>query len=523
MAVLTLTGFADTEQVWLPSLFVLDPTDPTIILTATETTVTVTATSQYVQGPVTITVAGYGFTYFDDGSGEQGWPLSGYVESITLEVARQVWMTATELAIELPDLDHFMFGWERFGMFRPGNGFDFFSLMLGGDDTINGSDNGDDIIGGRNTGNDLINAGAGFDYISADAGNDTIYGGTEQDTYSLSESFFDGSAYRGAVVNLATGLATDCWGGADVLESIEEVRGSRLADRFIGSGNDEQFAGLRGNDAINGGGGFDIVRYDRDEEFGGQLGVTVDLALRQATDGWGNTDTLRAIEGAIGTARADSFIGDRADNYFSGGLGADTFQGGAGRDTVDFYMDFQSVGAVVNLGRATGQVRNDGHGNIESLAGIEDLWGTRFADSFIGDRWANFLFGDAGNDTLVGGGGNDTLEGSVGADRLTGGAGADSFQFSNRFSDGDPWGDTITDFVSGTDRLTFMVNDFAGMAEAQFQIGTEAGSEGQGWFFFHDAADQLFWDADGIGGEEAVLVAYLNGVDVLVWSDFDLI
>ena len=325
------------------------------------------------------------------------------------------------------------------------------------------------------------------------------------------------------MVNLATGLATDSWGGTDVLESIEEVLGSRMADRFIGSGNDEQFAGLRGNDVINGGGGFDIVRHDRDGEFGGHLGVTVDLAQRQATDGWGNTDTLRSIEGAIGTAGADTFIGDRSDNYFSGGLGADVFQGGAGRDSVDFFMDFQSSGAVVNLGRATGQVRNDGHGNIESLAGIEDLWGTRFADSFIGDRWANFLFGDGGNDTLVGGGGNDTLEGGVGADRLTGGAGADSFQFSNRFSDGDPWGDTITDFVSGTDRLTFMVNDFAGMAEAQFQIGTEAGSEGQGWFYFHDAADQLFWDADGIGGEEAVLVAYLNGVDVLVWSDFDLI
>ncbi len=57
-----------------------------------------------------------------------------------------------------------------------------------------------------------------------------------------------------------------------------------MSDRFTGSANDEQFMGLRGNDTINGGGGDDLVRYDRDERWGGTLGgesVNLRRVLRQ--------------------------------------------------------------------------------------------------------------------------------------------------------------------------------------------------------------------------------------------------
>ncbi|WP_434613186.1 hypothetical protein [Tabrizicola sp. M-4] len=524
MAILTLTNAADTQSVWLPDLFQYDIEDPNVSIQGTASPTSVTLATQTYAGPVLITVTGTGFTYFDDGSDEPAWPLSGNVQSIMLAVEGVTWMTVTGLSLELTDLDHFVFGWFRFGQYRPGNGFDVFSLMLAGNDTIYGSDNGDDIIGGRNTGNDVIHAGAGSDFIKADAGNDTIFGGADQDTYSLAETFFDGTAFRGANVNLATGVAIDSWGGTDSLQSIEEVLGSRMADRFTGSGNDEWFSGLRGNDTIaGGGGGFDIVRHDRDLEFGGQLAVVVNLALGRATDGWGNTDRLSGIEGAIGTAGNDTFIGDAFDNYFAGAQGVDVFRGGEGRDAVDFYMDFQSMGAVVNMARVSGQVRNDGHGNIETLVSIEDLWGTRFGDAFTGNGVDNFLFGDAGNDTLVGGAGNDTLEGGAGFDRLTGGLGADSFRFSNRFSDDAPWGDTITDFVSGTDRLMFDTADFAGMdANLRFRNGNSAGTAGESWFYFNSADRRLYWDADGQGGAAAIVVATLTGVTSLAASDFDL-
>lgn len=522
MAVVTYTNAANSDLYYLPDLFEFDFSDPNLEVDPVVSETQVSLSVMRDPGLVTITVTGTGFTFYEDPVEGGGPPLTGIVESLTLEVNGQVWMTMTGLTVELTDLDHFVFGWMRNGFYRPGDGFDLFSLLLAGNDTINGSDNGDDIIGGRNTGNDLINAGGGSDYIKADAGNDTIFGGDGRDTYSLTETFWDGTAYRGAIVNLGTGVVTDSWGGTDTISSIERVRGSRMADRFIGSAEDEQFMGLRGNDTINGGGGDDWVRYDRDHEWGGMLAVNVNLATGLATDGWGNTDRLSNIEGVIGTAGNDVLIGNAADNTFAGGEGVDDIRGGAGRDTVDFWQDNVESGAVVNLARTSGQVRNDGFGNIETLSSIEDLWGTWRADSFTGNAANNSFYGDQGADTLSGGAGDDTLNGGAGRDRLVGGADADVFVFDS-WDGSNPFGDTITDFVSGVDRLAFATGDFAGMdGTLRFQNGTSAGGSGQSWFFFNDATDRLFWDADGTGGAAAVWVATLTGVTSLTAADFDL-
>jgi len=181
-----------------------------------------------------------------------------------------------------------------------------------------------------------------------------------------------------------------------------------------------------------------------------------------------------------------------------------------------------TAGAVVNLSRRTGQVQNDGFGNVETLVSIEDLYGTFRPDSLTGSRGANWIGGDGGNDTLNGGAGNDTLAGGGGSDRLIGGAGRDVFVFEDDGS-GPPFGDMITDFVSGTDRLAFEVADFAGMdATLRFQNGSSAGGSGESWFYFNTSTRQLFWDTDGIGGAEAIRVATLNGVNALTAADFDL-
>ena len=71
---------------------------------------------------------------------------------------------------------------------------------------------------------------------------------------------------------------------------------------------------------------------------------------------------------------------------------------------------------------------------------------------------ADALTGSGFVDTLNGGAGNDTLTGGVGADSLTGGAGADTFVFgantsTTAYSSNAANIDTITDFVSGTDKL----------------------------------------------------------------------
>ncbi len=522
MAIVTYTAAANTDEYYLPDLFEFDREDPNSDYDLQSSASQVTVRAQRGPGDVLITVNGTGFEYVEDGTGEGGPPVDGVVTDITLTVNGDVWKTISGLTVELTDLDHFMFGWVNRGDYRPGNGFDLFSLFLSGDDTIFGSDNGDDIIGGRNAGNDLIYGGGGRDFIKADFGNDTIFGGDDRDTYSLTETFYDGGAFRGANVNLATGVSLDSWGGTDTLSGIERVEGSRMSDRFTGSANDEQFMGLRGNDTINGGGGDDLVRYDRDERWGGTLGVNVNLQTGVATDGWGNTDRLSNVESVWGTSFNDTLVGNGADNTFSGSAGVDVIRGAGGWDVADFYGDGVLAGAVVDLSRANGQVRNDGFGNAETITGIEELWGTFRADNFTGNSADNSFYGDAGNDSIAGGGGNDTLNGATGQDRLTGGIGADVFVFDS-WDGSNPFGDTITDFVSGTDRLAFVTADFDGMdAEVRFRIGTSAGGSGESWFYFNNATDRLFWDADGNGGNAAILVATLTGVNALTAADFDL-
>ena len=77
------------------------------------------------------------------------------------------------------------------------------------------------------------------------------------------------------------------------------------------------------------------------------------------------------------------------------------------------------------------------------------------------------LSGNAGNDTLTGGTladtinggeGNDIITGNGGADNLTGGAGYDMFKFIEATHSNGVNADTITDFVSGTDKLGIQSN-----------------------------------------------------------------
>lgn len=519
MATVTLTN-ASNIDVWLPDLLGFGRDD----LADNGGTVTVSGGASRVivvnpaspAGSLQIDVTGTGFTY-----GPSGGPVGGTVTGFSVSIDGEVWMTIAGLEVELSDLDHWMFGWESRGQHRPGDGFDLMTLLLSGNDVIFGSDNDDDMIGGRNGGNDVINGGAGFDWIKADAGNDTIDGGADRDTYTLEESFYDAGAYRGAVVDLGTGVATDSWGGTDSLTSIERVFGSRMSDRFTGAAGNEQFAGLRGNDTINGGAGSDTVRYDRDAQYGGVLGVKVNLATGTAIDGWGNTDRLSNIENVRGSGGGDAITGNGQGNRINGGAGVDTINGGQGADTAEFWNDGVSEGAEVNLSLATGQVLNDGFGNVETLTSIEHVLGTHLGDALTGNAGANELIGDGGNDTLRGGGGADTLVGGGGNDRLTGGAGVDTFVF-DRGDDDDPWGDTISDFRSGTDNIAFFTPDFVGMDDTlQFRNGTSAGGTGS-WFYFDASNRGLFWDADGTGAGAAVRVATLTGVTALTAADFEL-
>ncbi|MAW08315.1 MAG: hypothetical protein CME61_08550 [Halobacteriovoraceae bacterium] len=204
-------------------------------------------------------------------------------------------------------------------------------------------------------GDDDFAGGGGDDYFVSSEGDDTYSGG----------SGFDQVAFvrdpGGVTVDLQAGTATDGWGDTDTLNSIEMVRGSAYADDITGDRGDNHIRGLAGNDTLDGGRGNDLVRYDRDERYGGEDGVTINLKKGFAIDGFGDRDELSGFERAAGTESKDKILGGRKGEDLYGLGGNDLIKGGGGNDEIE--------------------------------AG-------------------------AGRDKLEGGGGNDVLSGQGGADRF---------------------------------------------------------------------------------------------------------
>lgn len=253
-----------------------------------------------------------------------------------------------------------------------------------------------------------------------------------------------GAVIKGAEVDLAAGtFSANTYAARDplptspshvttgTLVNIFQVSAAKgtpadlMADRFFGSNNRagtfEVFDPGNGDDLVDGRGGFDFISYSLSSRAGFQLEpVTVDLAKGQATDREGGTDTLRNIEGIIGSPAGDRLLGDEGDNILRPGLpGAttqgDTINGRGGIDIVD-YSGFGPVQIALTSGFAEA-----GGGARDRLSGIENARGGDGQDTLLGNDLANVLFGGAGDDTLRGGGEKDTLRGGDGADALNGG------------------------------------------------------------------------------------------------------
>lgn len=287
-------------------------------------------------------------------------------------------------------------------------------------------------------GNDSITSGTIQVYAEPGAGNDTFIGGASIfDQISYQESTQSG----GASFNLATGVVLDPYGGTDSISSVEWVRGTNLADTIIGNGSDNVFRGIGGSDSMDGAGGFDQVRYDRDAG----TAVYVDLAAGFAQDGSGAYDTILNFEGARGAGLADRaaglndvLLGNGLANRFEGQLGNDLILGRGGADTL------------------FGQEGNDSvWGEDFDAAGVGN-------DQLFGSDGDDFLFGGKGNDSLDGGNGVDWLIGvafdeaadSGGSDFYNGGAGADVMLVGGPLSIGNFNGGADNDIIYGGDAAT---------------------------------------------------------------------
>lgn len=332
----------------------------------------------------------------------------------------------------------------------------FADSLIGGSgtDTLIGNDGDDSLLG--NGGDDSLTGGEGTDTLIGGSGNDTITGGFQNDVL-IGGHGDDLVSYAaeaaGVTVNLDAGRS---WGlsGTEHLTEIEIILGTSFADSLLGSGSNETFSGGAGNDSVDGAGGSgDWIVYSN-----ASSGITIDLTrgVGIAPDGM---DSIRGVEGVVGSAYADYLIGSAANETFVGAMGADTIVGNGGSDWASFAgLNFD---LLINL--ATGFVSNESGADL--LIGIQNLIGGEGADVFVGDNQENFLAGGGGGDILRGGIGADTLEGGIGedffyasgADSLSGGQGIDAFIFES-VADFKTPGRGI-DGGAGFDRIEFLFSE----------------------------------------------------------------
>lgn len=214
------------------------------------------------------------------------------------------------------------------------------SVFTGSNDSQRWNWDGDDIQTGY--GKDTVKAGGGNDYIKDRYGVDKYDGGAgDGDTVSYDQAFWEPHLVKSGIrADLTKGKIVGYDGFTDTVKGIENVRGTYLADTFIGDGKNNEFRGLQGRDSIDGRGGFDRVSYDRDFEEGGTDGVKVELDKGRARDGFGHVDKLKSIEGAAGTQFNDTMVGSKGDNWFRGLDGGDKFVFRGSRFGHDVIDDF---------------------------------------------------------------------------------------------------------------------------------------------------------------------------------------
>lgn len=267
------------------------------------------------------------------------------------------------------------------------------------------------------------------------------------------------------------------------------LEGSPGPDRFTGGASGIYIDGREGNDIIRGGAGNDIL---------------------------------------IGGSGDDKLYGLAGFNELYGGLGNDTYY--ISTDTeFSFIIEYFNEGTDTVYASVSTVLTE----NVERLVltGIADIAGSggSMPDTLIGNAGANLLQGDAGKDYISGGAGRDTLYGGSGADTLSGGDGSDSFVFDTLETSRER--DVIKDFSTGVDTIQLYRNVFPAFSALPFAstMPNENFTYGKGatnsnhHVIYDVSTGSLYYDPDGSGGENQVMIAILTGNPAITSGDILLL
>ena len=440
-----------------------------------------------------------------------------------------------------------------------------------GDDQLLGREGDDQLEGG--TGHDLLDGGAGADLMIGGAGDDRYMVDNIRDRVVEGANGGTDTVFASVSFSLA-GQFTETL----ILTGEEDLAGigNSLANRITGNAGDNLLLGQGGNDLLEGGAGNDRLeggegadRLDGGEGADLMIGgagsdtYLVDNAGDRITDSAGIDTVISSISyslggqflerltltgeealNATGNSLANTLIGNAGDNSLLGLAGTDRLEGGGGNDLLD-----GGAGADVMIGGQGDDLfivdnirdramEKSGEGTDTVLASVSFSLGGQFTDNLTltgqrdidgtGNSLDNLLTGNAGDNNLQGKAGNDILVGGMGHDTLDGGAGADIV----RFNAPEEGGDTILGHRSGEDRIQISASGFGGGLQEGMDLlasgvyvqsadGRAATAEAR---LIYDTTEQkLLFDADGSGGEEAVVLAHLPGQTSLPASDIQII
>ncbi|MFG6604760.1 MULTISPECIES: calcium-binding protein [unclassified Sulfitobacter] len=303
------------------------------------------------------------------------------------------------------------------------------TTLLGVTGVVTSADGGLSLFGGF--GNDTFNitqVSGGWMGLSGQGGNDTFNLGSSQGgIVRLVYRDFEGYS-TGIQANLNTGIIQDGFGGTDTINGAGavtiELQATMETDTITGSGRDERFILMGGDDTLEAGGGFDLLRYDRS---GVEAGVNVDLSRGTATGVWsadGTTDTfthtISGVEGVRGSNTGNDTLiaGNGFNAYFEGRGGNDSIVGANGHDLIyggDHYD-------TIHGGEGNDTVHGDDGRDLIFLNQGNDV----FHDNAQGgEHGQDTVFAGFGNDTIQGGNGNDVFHGEDGEDLIFGRLGDD--------------------------------------------------------------------------------------------------
>lgn len=341
--------------------------------------------------------------------------------------------------------------------------------------TINGNTANNTLIG--SVAFDTINGGDGNDTIEGNFGRDILNGGSGNDRFIVTTEF-------------------------DARQL--EIDGSVIADTFNG----------------------DIGTDDRIVMNGSGNGVIDNVDLRDSV--------ITGIEGLefAGTATEQQLVAVKASQT---GLGKiNSVFGNVGADELRIDAD----SGVVNLAGLSLTNWTESVDRLRVVAnpanGIPiSVTGSNFGDIFElvtagshnvnGGGGNDIISTGIGTDTINGGTGNDIIDSGGAQDFLTGGAGSDTFILTPNASDRD----TITDFATGSDKLSLSALLFGGglvagsLSSGQFVVNTTGlAGDADDRFIFNSVTNTLLFDSNGSAAGGSRTVAQFSVNPNLVASDF---